>query len=63
MDIMTFILALAQARKFAGEIPKGDAATIEIGTIEYGEELTVTNSGTSSNAILNFTFPGEARYS
>ena len=35
----------------------GAAATIEIGTVSAGTEAIVTNSGTSSAAILNFTIP------
>ena len=39
---------------------KGDAATIEIGTVETGEagtEASVTNSGTEYAAILDFVIP------
>lgn len=36
---------------------KGDAATISIGTVQSGASPAVTNSGTSSNAVLNFTLP------
>ena len=36
---------------------KGDAATITIGTVQSGASPAVTNSGTSSNAVLNFTLP------
>jgi hypothetical protein len=42
----------------AGE--KGDAAAIEVGatvTLEPGSSATVANSGTSSEAILNFGIP------
>lgn len=38
----------------------GEAATISIGTVitgEAGTSASVTNSGTDSNAILNFTIP------
>ena len=40
--------------------PAGEAATIEIGTVTTGEagtEASVTNAGTNTNAILNFTIP------
>lgn len=40
--------------------PQGDAATISIGTVttlESGQNATVTNVGTSTNAILNFGIP------
>lgn len=39
---------------------QGDAATITVGTVNTGapgSSATVTNSGTSSDAILNFTIP------
>ena len=38
----------------------GNAATIEIGTVttgEAGSSASVTNSGTASNVVLNFTLP------
>lgn len=40
--------------------PQGDAATIELGTVTTGEagtDVIITNSGTSSNAVFNFTIP------
>lgn len=40
--------------------PKGDAATITVGSVTTGlpgTSVQVTNSGTSANAILNFTIP------
>jgi hypothetical protein len=37
--------------------PKGDAATIGIGTVITGPEATVVNVGTIHNAILDFTIP------
>ena len=40
--------------------PEGKAATIAVGTVSTGEEGTnviVTNTGTTNNAILNFTIP------
>lgn len=36
---------------------KGDAATIQVGIVTKGEEASVTNSGTSSNAIFDFVLP------
>lgn len=39
---------------------KGDAATITVGTVSTGAagtEATIVNSGTSSNAVLDFTIP------
>ena len=36
---------------------KGDAATIEVGTVTAGNNLSVTNSGTHSNAVLDFVIP------
>lgn len=40
--------------------PKGNAATISIGTVTTGDAgtpATVTNSGTSNDAVFNFTIP------
>lgn len=40
--------------------PQGDAATIELGTVTTGEagtDVIITNSGTSSEAVFNFTIP------
>lgn len=40
--------------------PKGDAANITIGTVttvDYDQPATVTNVGTSHDAILNFEIP------
>lgn len=42
------------------KIPKGDAgdaATIDVGTVEYGNELSIVNSGTSSAAVFDFVIP------
>lgn len=36
---------------------KGDAATVTVGTVQSGASPAVTNSGTTSNAVLNFTLP------
>ena len=35
----------------------GNAATITIGTVSSGASPNVTNSGTDTDAVLNFTFP------
>ena len=35
----------------------GTAATVAIGTVTEGEAVTVSNSGTSTAAVFNFTFP------
>lgn len=41
--------------------PAGRAGTIRIGTVVDGAEAQVTNSGTSTDAVLNFVLPrGEA---
>lgn len=40
--------------------PEGKAATITIGTVSTGDEnsnVIITNSGTNTNAVLNFTIP------
>lgn len=36
---------------------KGDAATITIGTVVEGDDAAVTNTGSQTDAILNFTLP------
>ena len=36
---------------------KGDAATIAIGTVQSGVTPAVTNTGSNTDAIFNFTFP------
>ena len=36
---------------------KGDAATITIGTVQEGQTADVTNTGSRTDAILNFTLP------
>lgn len=36
---------------------KGDAATISVGTVQTGETPSVVNSGSSQDAIFNFTLP------
>lgn len=36
---------------------KGDAATITIGNVQSGATPAVTNSGSATDAIFNFTFP------
>ena len=38
-------------------IPRGKAATIQIGTINAGDVANVINTGNESDAIFNFTFP------
>lgn len=37
--------------------PKGDSSTIEIGTVETGDTASVVNSGSETNAILDFVLP------
>jgi len=37
--------------------PPGSAATVTVGTTTSGTPAAVTNSGTSTNAVLNFTIP------
>jgi hypothetical protein len=51
---------LAEAGSPGPSGPTGAAATVAIGTISTGEagsQATVTNTGTSSAAVLNFTIP------
>jgi hypothetical protein len=51
---------LAQAGSLGPSGPAGAAATVTIGAIttgEAGSQATVTNTGTSSAAVLNFTIP------
>ena len=40
--------------------PSGPAATITIGTVSRGSKASVTNSGTSNDAILDFVLPEAA---
>lgn len=35
----------------------GAAATIAVGTVEYGNTLSIVNSGTSSAAVFDFSIP------
>ena len=35
----------------------GEAATIQIGTVQSGQEANVTNSGDNHNAVFNFVLP------
>ena len=37
--------------------PKGDAATISVGSVVKGDEASVENVGTSSDAVFNFVLP------
>lgn len=53
MDGSTLGAAIALMKK----IPKGDSATITIGTVTSGETPAVTNSGDSKDAVFNFTIP------
>ena len=51
---------LAQAGSMGPSGPTGSAATVTIGTVTTGAAgslATVTNSGTSASAVLNFTIP------
>ena len=36
---------------------RGDAATIQVGNVQSGETASVVNSGSSTDAIFNFTLP------
>lgn len=36
---------------------KGDSGTITVGTVSSGESPAVTNVGTSTDAVFNFTLP------
>ena len=38
-------------------IPKGDAATVKVGTVQSGAQPSVTNSGDNKDAVFNFTIP------
>ena len=53
MDSKTLGAAISLMKK----IPKGDAATITIGTVSSGEQPSVTNSGDSKDAVFNFVIP------
>ena len=40
--------------------PQGSAASITVGTVGTGSPLAITNSGTTTAAVLNFTIPAGA---
>ena len=51
---------LAMPEKVWMQGPPGEAATVTVGTVTTGEQGTdviVTNSGTESAAVLDFTIP------
>jgi hypothetical protein len=52
-----------EANVTGGQGPQGPAATITVGTVTTGapgSSVSVTNSGTSGSAVLNFTIPAGA---
>ena len=58
--VLNFTIPRGNTGPIGPQGPTGEAATITIGTtttLPYGSQATVTNSGTSSNAILNFGIP------
>lgn len=59
-EFTALVTALAEVEELKKNGLKGDAATIEIGTVtatEPGGAPSVTNSGTSQDAVLNFVLP------
>lgn len=59
-EFTALVTALAEVEELKKNGLKGDAATIEIGTVtatEPGGAPTVTNSGTSQDAVFNFVLP------
>mgnify|MGYP004562065031 CR=1 FL=1 len=58
--IFNFVIPKGDKGEQGSEGPSGPAATVSVGTTVTGNEgsdASVTNSGTSSNAIFNFTIP------
>lgn len=53
MDRNTFAALIAMIRR----IPKGDSATVDVGTVTSGGEPNVTNSGDNKNAVFDFVIP------
>ena len=53
MDRNTFAALIAMIRR----IPKGDSATVDVGTVTSGGEPKVTNSGDNKNAVFDFVIP------
>ena len=59
-EFTALVTALAEVAELKKNGLKGDAATIEIGTVtatEPGGAPAVTNSGTSQDAVFNFVLP------
>lgn len=59
-EFTALVTALAEVEELKKNGLKGDAATIEIGTVtatEPGGAPSVTNSGTSQDAVFNFVLP------
>ena len=59
-EFTALVTALAEVEELKKHGLKGDAATIEIGTVtatEPGGAPAVTNSGTSQDAVFNFVLP------
>lgn len=59
-EFNALVTALAEVEELKKNGLKGDAATIEIGTVtatEPGGAPAVTNSGTSQDAVFNFVLP------
>ena len=53
MERNTFAALLALIKR----IPKGDSATVTVGTVTSGAEASVTNSGDNKDAVFNFVIP------
>jgi hypothetical protein len=49
--------AFASLLALIRRIPKGDAATVAVGTVTSGAQPAVTNSGDNKDAVFNFTIP------
>lgn len=54
---VTVQTAFATLLSLIRRIPKGDSATIAVGTVTSGAEPAVTNSGDNKDAVFNFTIP------
>lgn len=49
--------AFAALMALIRRIPKGDSATVAVGTVSSGAQPAVTNSGDNKDAVFNFTIP------
>ena len=53
----TYTITYTDGRTSTFQVTNGHDATVRLGTSTMGDEFSVTNVGTDSDVILNFTFP------